>query len=655
MNAETLDFGADVSRLLDIVTNALYTNKDIFLRELISNSADACDKLRYKAITQPDLIKNDPEYRVRITLDTENRTLTVADNGIGMNRQELIDNLGTIAKSGTRNMMDSLKNSKDEKDRLSLIGQFGVGFYASFMVTDKAVVVSRKAGEDQAWYWESDGRNCFAIRKAAGEENQSLISDRGTAVILKIRNDDWPHLIADKIKEIVRTYSDHVDIPIYLKTETNKEEEEKEPINRAAAVWTRPKSEITEEQYEEFFRHISHGMMVDNPVLTSHWKAEGVIEYTALLFIPSMRPWDLYDPSRKHAVRLYVKRVFITDQCDGLVYPWLRFLRGVIDSADLPLNISREMLQHNPVIAKIKKGVAKRILGDLEKLSKEDEPAFKTFWGQFGAVLKEGLYDASDLRADLFKVCRFRSSHDNGENLISLQSYISRMKDGQDEIYYISGEKLDTLANSPQLEGFRARGLDVLLLTDTIDDFWIQQVQDFEGKKFRSITKGDIDFSRFENTDPPGANEQETEDQNKKDSLEKEPNEKIKSLIEKLAVILKEDVGTVRLSRRLTESPVCLIAGENEADLHMEQVLRIQQKYDPVSKRILEINGDHPLVTKMAESFGNDVAGGDDLHEAAYLLLDQARIIQGDPVSDPARFARSMSRFMERGMQATKS
>lgn len=646
MSSQTMDFSADVSRLLDIVANALYSNKDVFLRELISNSSDACDRLRYQAIENPDLIEGDADYRIEVSTDTSARTLSVMDNGIGMSKDEMVDNLSTIAKSGTRALMEQLQSAGSQDDKLNLIGQFGVGFYASFMVAHKVEVISRQAGSDEIWHWESDGRSGFNIRTTTEEEVKHLISNRGTAVILHVEGEHSELFIDEKLRQIIETYSDHIDVPIYLgsKDEPTEDGEDNEPVNQASALWARPKNEITQEQYKEFFWHVSGGVKMDEPVVTAHWQAEGKIEYTALLFVPTMRPFDLYDPSRKHAVRLYVRRVFITDQCEGLIYPWLRFLKGVIDSRDLPLNISREMLQHNPVITKIRSSVARRVLGDLSKLAKNDKAGFEAFWEQFGSVLKEGLYDAVDHRKDLFKVCRFRTSQDNGASLITLDEYVERMKEGQDTIYYISGEKLDTLVNSPQLEGFKARGLEVLLMTDPIDEFWIQAVMDYDGKSFRSITKGDVDLSKFTKDKKDDADESEAQ-------RDKEDAGDVSKLVAKIADILKDEIGHVRVSQRLTESPVCLIAGDQEVDMRTEQILKIQQKYDPKAKRVLEINPDHSLIKHM-NTLVEDDKRKDDLTEASFLLLDQARIIQGNPVPNPTRFARAMSKFMERSFKS---
>ena len=637
MTNETMNFGADVSRLLDIVAHALYSNRDVFLRELVSNAADACDRLRYESIRDPSLTSGDTTFKINVFKDTGYRCLHVQDNGIGMSRQEMIDNLGTIAKSGTRAMMEQIKsNPTNDQDRLSLIGQFGVGFYASFMVAHKVEVISRRAGTAETHHWESDGRTGFTIREATADEAKKLSSGRGTLIILHVNDDASDFLIDEKLKQVIQIWSDHISVPVYLSDPAKTEIDEK-PVNAGSALWMRSKQDITTEQYEEFYRHISHGL--DEPVLTSHWRAEGKIEYTALLYIPTLRPWDMYDPGRKTSVRLYVKRVFISDTMDGLMYPWMRFVRGVIDSEDLPLNISREMLQMNPVIAKIRSGVAKRILSDLNKLSEDDPAAFKTFWGQFGPVLKEGLYDAVEHREGLFKIARFFSTHQE-DTLTSLSDYVSRMKDGQDSIYYITGENLETLKNSPQIEGFKARGIEVLLMTDTIDDFWLQQIHDFDGKPFKSVTKGSIDLSKFEK-------------QNKTDDKKPESEHRDTTpLLASLKDLLKDEVGDVRISSRLTDSPVCLVAAEGEVDMHMERVLKIHPKYDAQSKRIMEVNEDHPLIQRLSTLAQNAGTNSPDLHDAAHLLLDQARIIQGEPIPDPANFARRMARFMERGLAA---
>lgn len=627
-NTAKMNFDTDVSRLLDIVANALYTNRDVFLRELISNAADACDRLRYDALQNPELTKGDPDFKIQVKADSEANTLTITDNGIGMDKDDLITNLGTIARSGTAAIMEQMQGSKED---MNLIGQFGVGFYASFMIADTVDVISRKAGSDDIWVWSSDGKTGFDVNEASEEQKQSLTSNRGTAIVIHLKSGSYDFLLDDKLKQIVLTYSDHINVPVYIGTE-------EEPVNAASALWMRPKSEITTEQYTEFYHHI--GQVFDEPIMTSHWKAEGKIEFSALLFIPSMRPWDLYDPSRQHVVKLYVKRVFITDNLKNLVYPWLRFLRGVIDSEDLPLNISREMLQMNPIVDTIRRSVTKRVLSDISKLADNDKQAFETLWHQFGMVIKEGLYDAVEHREDIFKICRFHCSEK--DELTSLDEYIENMREDQKSIYYMAGDNLESLKNSPQLEGFKARGLNVILMNDTVDNFWLQNVQDYKGKFFQSVTKGAIDLSRYDR------NKDATKEEDlKEDKPQQEDNQKIQSLLDFFKGVLSEHVHDVRISSRLTDSPVCLIAPDNAVDMHMESVLKIQQKYEHQTKPVLEINKDHALIKKLAELGDSETS-----KETAWLLLDQARIIQGQSVPDPASFARRMSKFMEKGLAA---
>lgn len=634
MTTETLSFGTDVGRLLDIVANALYSNKDVFLRELISNSSDACDRLRYELVSNKKIKANKDGQHIRIFVDTDKRTVSIIDSGIGMDRQDLIDNLGTIAKSGTGAIMDELSKTKDSEKSLNLIGQFGVGFYASFMVSNKVDVISKKIGTNETNVWSSDGKTGFTL-EAATDEQAALIDQSGTVINLHIKDEACEYLIEPKLKEIIETWADHVEVPIYLGKPIDEDSDEVEsPVNAASALWARPKSDVTEQDYKGFFSHISSGFNIDEPLMTTHWTAEGVIEYTGLLFTPSMRPWDLFDASRKHAVKLYVKRVFITDDCSDLMYPWLRFLRGVIDSQDLPLNISREMLQHNPVIDKIRNGVAKKVLRELDDLSRNEQDKFLTFWQQFGSVIKEGLYDAMQHQADILKICRFYSTKSDIE-VASLSDYVGRMQDGQEEIYYISGENIETLKNSPQLEGFKARDIEVLLFKDTIDDFWLQSVNSYEGKKFVSVTKGAIDL------DNVGSDKDKTKNKEKK---KPKTTKKVEDLLTLIKETLADDVSDVTISTRLTSSPSCLIAGENEVDLKMERILKNQQQYDAESKRILEINGDHTLIKKLAGNPAND-----HVKDAAYLLLDQAKIALGEPVDNPTEFARRLNYFIESG------
>ena len=639
------DFSADVSRLLKIVTHALYTNHDVFLRELISNSADACDRLRYDSIANPELIKDNPDFRICTYNDTTARTLTVVDNGIGMSKDELADNLGTIAKSGTAALMEQMEQINGDKDKLKLIGQFGVGFYASFMIADKIQVVSRKAGtaSNETWLWESNGHDGFTIRKASKLEMARLDGKRGTAITLSIKDDASEFLLDQKIEMTVKEYSDHISVPIFLGAPSIiAQDKDAKPINSTVALWMRSNKDVTKEEYEAFYKNISGGF--DEQIMTSHWKAEGTIEFSALLFAPTLRPWDLFDPSRRNFVKLYVRRVFITDNLETLMYPWLRFMRGIIDSEDLPLNISRESLQHNPTIEKIRSAVARHILSDLDKLSRNDPAAYATFWGQFGPALKEGLYDATEHRPALLKVCRFYSTNDEGKSLTSLADYVERMKDSQNKIYYLSGESLENIKNSPQLEGFKSRNIEVLFFTDTIDDFWLQSILDYKDIPFQSITKGDVDFDTLDGKTNNQENTDNTDDG--KDGKENNIDSNISSLITKMQELLKDNVHNVRQSKRLTDSPVCLVAPDSGVDMYMERVLRLHQKYDSGTKPVLEINSDHVLIKRMAELNAKD----EDIKDATMLLLDQAKIIQGEPIDNPGNFAQRMSDFMNRAL-----
>jgi molecular chaperone HtpG len=617
--AETLNFQAEMSRLLDIVAHSLYSEKDIFLREQISNASDACDRLRHDALTAPELAAGDPEYRIAVTVDRQARTISVADNGIGMNRDDLIANLGTIAKSGTAAFLNSLTG--DARKDTSLIGQFGVGFYSAFMVADRVEVTTRRAGEDAAWLWSSDGKGSFTIAPAERD-------GRGTTVTVHLHDGEDGFLEKARLSGIVKRYSDHIPFPITL-AETGSEAE---PANTGAALWTRPKSEITEDQYREFYHHVAH--MADDPWATLHFHAEGVIDYRALLFVPSTRPFDLFQPERESRVKLYVKRVFITDHETGLVPPWLRFLRGIVDSEDLPLNVSREMLQDNPVTAKIRSGIVKRVLDDLERKAKNDAEAFAAFWNNFGAVLKEGIYEGAGERDRLVKLARFRSTASDG--LISLDDYIGRMKEGQDEIYYISGDDAETLAKSPQIEGFRAKGVEVLLMTDPVDDFWVPMVGVYETRPFKSVTRGGADLSKIKGDDKEGAPDDKT-------AAELAP------LVAAMKLALGEQVKDVRTSDRLTDSAVCLVAGEGDMDIHLERILRAHKQLDTAAARILEINPKHSLIKALGETARADGKAAL-VEDAAHLLLDQARILEGEPVTDPADFARRMSKVMTSGL-----
>ena len=621
MDQEAFAFQTEVGRLLDIVAHSLYTHKEIFLRELISNASDACDRLRYQAIMDPHLTEGDPEFRIRLVVDKDRRCLSIEDNGIGMNRQELIDTLGTIARSGTQSFLGQLTG--DAKKDLALIGQFGVGFYSAFMVADRVDVLTRRAGETTAWLWSSDGKGSFTI--AAAER-----PDRGTTVTLHLAADEGEFLEAHSLRQIVKTYSDHIGFPILL-----GEGETAEKINAASSLWTLPKKEISADAYKEFYHHVAHAF--DDPWLTIHAVTEGIVSYTCLLFVPSDTPFDLFDPERKGRVRLYVNRVFITDDCEGLLPPYLRFLRGVVDSADLPLNISRETFQHDPRLAKIRTGLIKRVLDELAKKADEAPGEYESFWTTFGAVLKEGLYEDFDNRERLLGLARFRSTA--GDGWTSLAAYVERMKPGQDAIFTISGEAAAALAASPQLEGFRAKGVEVLLLTDPIDEFWVTAVRSFKDKPFKSAAGPDADLGRIAADEPAADSEPET------------PPAELDRLIAVLKSVLKESVKDVRVSQRLTESPVCLVAAGGDMDMYLERMLRQSRRLgaESATPRILEVNGRHPLIRHMATVASRADAEAT-LADLAHLLLDQAHIVEGDRVQDPLAFARRMSHVMERGL-----
>jgi len=618
MTAEKREFQAEVSRLLEIVAHSLYSEKEIFLRELISNASDACDRLRYQALTEPGLIAGDANFRVVIEPDERKRTLVIADNGIGMGRQEMVENLGTIARSGTAAFMRQL--SGDQKKDMALIGQFGVGFYSAFMVASEVEVVSKKAGEEIAHRWVSDGKGQYTIE-------ESTRGKRGTTITLHLNEADEEFTDPERLRAIVKKYSDHIALPIVL-DHAGKEE----TLNAASALWMRPKSEITADQYKEFYHHAAHAF--DEPWLTLHNKAEGTYEYATLLFVPGSKPFDLFDPERKHRVMLYVRRVFITDDAQELLPPYLRFLRGVVDSEDLPLNVSREMLQHNPVLARMRGQIVKRVLGELAKKAKDEPAEYAKFWENFGAVLKEGIYEDRENRDAILELARFRSTA--GDGLIALDDYVGRMKPGQEAIYTITGDTLEAVSKSPQLEGFRARGLEVLLMTDPVDEFWTQGVSEYKKKPFKSVTRGAADLDKIVPED-------------KKDGAAEKPEGEVASLIALLKLTLGEAVKDVRASKRLTDSAVCLVADEHDIDMHLERLLRQHRQAAGDSKRILEINPRHALIARLVELAGKDGATAA-LGDFAWLLLDQARILEGEPLPDPAAFAKRLSAVLARGL-----
>ncbi|HEV8026063.1 MAG TPA: molecular chaperone HtpG [Stellaceae bacterium] len=619
MAPEKRSFQAEVSRLLEIVAHSLYSEKQIFLRELISNASDACDRLRYAALTKPELIAGDSELRVELTPGKLNRTLTIADNGIGMNHEELVDNLGTIARSGTSAFMQQL--SGDARKDMALIGQFGVGFYSAFMVADKVEVLSQKAGEDQAWLWVSDGKGEFTVEPAQK-------GGRGTTITLYLHADEAEYTDPGRLRQIVTTYSDHVALPIVLDSGGKKE-----TLNTAAALWTRAKSEITPEQYREFYHHAAHSF--DEPWLTLHNKAEGTYQYTTLLFVPGAKPFDLFDPARKAHVKLYVRRVFITDDCPEILPSYLRFLRGIVDSEDLPLNVSREMLQKNPMLAKMRGQITKRVLGEFAKKAKEAADDYGKFWDNFGAVLKEGLYEDRENQEALLPLVRFHSTA--GDGLVSFDDYVARLKPGQEAIYTITGDNIEVLRKSPQIEGYRAKGVEVLLLTDPIDEFWLPVLGKYKDHPLKSVTRGAADLGKI------------AAPEDRKEQPEPAKDSAVASVIALFKLSLGDAVKDVRASDRLTDSAVCLVADEGDLDMHLERLLKQHNQRSDTAKRILEINPRHPLVARLAVLVGKDGAA-DALGDFAWLLLDQARILEGEQLPDPSGFAQRMSMVLERGL-----
>lgn len=609
---ETFSFQTEVGQLLDIVAGSLYSNREIFLRELVSNASDACDKLRYEALTNASLLEGGQDFAIKIEIDAKAKNLTISDNGIGMNHQDLLDTLGTIAKSGTSNYLNALDD--ENKGDLGLIGQFGVGFYSAFMVADNVSVTTRKAGEKEAWLWASDGKGQFTIEPTSRDGN-------GTSVTLSLKKDAKEFLEEARVQHIIRTYSDHISFPVLLGEET---------LNSASAIWTRPAKDITSEQYTEFYRHSGHAY--DEPWLTMHNRVEGLLSYTNLLFIPSMAPFDLYEPERKSHVKLYVNRVFITDDTQGLLPPYLRFLRGVVDSEDLSLNVSREMLQTDPKLSKLKTGLTKRVLGELKKKATKAPEEYQNFWSNFGAVLKEGLVEEIALRDKILEICRFKSTHN--DELTSLSGYVERMKDGQDAVYYIVGEDASKISRSPHLEGFKAKGVEVLLLSDSVDEFWLQHITEFEGKSLKSITRGSDDLDKIDSTD-------KDEDEDKPEIKE------LDKLIELIKAELGDTIKDVRPSKRLTDSPVCLIADDGDMDVTLERMLKRAGQLQQTTPRVLELNPTHQIIIKLAERAKADENAQDALlKDAAHLLLDQARISEGEAPADALEFSRRLTAVM---------
>jgi molecular chaperone HtpG len=627
MTAETADttttaqsqpFQAEVAELLHLMVHSVYSETDIFLRELISNASDACDKLRYEAIAAPDLMADGAAPLIRIAPDKKADTLSIIDNGIGMDRQELIDNLGTIARSGTKSFLSRLTEAKDGA---GLIGQFGVGFYAAFMVADRIVVTSRRAGTDQVWVWSSSGGSGFEI--APGSEDDASRVTRGTEIVLHLKDDAKKYLETYEIERVVRAYSDNIQFPIELKPE----EGEPRQINSASALWQRPKSELTAEDYKQAYRSIAGAF--DDPAMTLHYRAEGRQSYAVLLFAPSTKPFDLFEPHRKGKVKLYVRRVFIADDAD-LLPAYLRFIRGVVDSEDLPLNISREMLQNNPQLAQIRKAVTTRVISELENLGDKEPEAFAKIWDGFGPVIKEGIWEDYERREKLLGLSRFTTTA--GDNR-SLKQYVEDLKPNQTEIYYLTGESVERLRANPKLESAKARGIEVLLLTDPVDAFWTSAPLDFGGKPLKSLSQGDIDLGLIPLT------EEKSEEEKDKDK----PQADEAAVIAVIKDTLGERVSDVRASQRLTSSASCLVAGGNGQDRALERLLAAQNKGSG-TKPILEINMRHPLVAAIS-------GDGDTAKDLSFLLLEQAQILDGELPEDPAAFAVRLNQLVLRGLK----
>jgi molecular chaperone HtpG len=616
-------FQAEVSELLHLMVRSVYSETDIFLRELISNASDACDKLRYEAIGKPELLGEGGRLVIQIKPDATARTLTIADTGIGMDRQELIDNLGTIARSGTRAFMSRLRETKDGA---GLIGQFGVGFYSAFMVADKIEVISRRAGAAEVWIWRAAGGEGFEIARALPEQATRMA--HGTEVVLHLKEDAKRYLENHEIERVVRMYSDHILFPIELLAGAG----EPRQINEASALWQRAKSEIKPDEYKKAYQMISGAF--DEPALTLHYKAEGRLSYAVLLFTPSSRPFDLFGPERKGQIKLYVRRVYITDDAE-LLPPYLRFVRGVIDSEDLPLNISREMLQNNPQVAQIRKSVSSRLLAELGSLASNDATAFGKLWDAFGSVLKEGIYEDSERRDQLLALARFATTKDAG--LRSLQDYVAAMQTGQAAIYYLAGDSIDRLKSNPKLEAARARDIEVLLLTDPIDAFWTSLSLSFDGKPLKSLSQGDVDFG--ETQPPPKAANGEPATTAVDTAV----------IIAAIKGVLAERISEVRASNRLVDSAACLVASGQGPDRELQRLLSLQRR-DVGSKPILEINTSHPLVKGISEA---RLRASDDLADLCELLFDQAVILDGDVPEDPAAFTKRMNRFVVRGLPST--
>ena len=622
------NFEADTGKILDIVIHSLYSNKEIFVRELVSNASDAIDKLRYLSVSDKKLSDLTDAFALTIAADKKAKTLTISDNGIGMDKDEVIASLGTIARSGTKSFLEALGSQKDKKAKgkdsdnaadVSLIGQFGVGFYSAFMVADKVEVLTRKAGTNNATLWSSDGRTGYDIEAAEKAEH-------GTIITLHMKKDAAEFLEQVRIGHVIKTYADHISYPVNF-----RDGDDSTQLNSGSALWTRPKSDISDEDYESFFADMGAGY--GKPLVTLHNVSEGTVSFTNLLCIPQMRPYDLFDPARKPKVKLYINRVYITDDCDALIPAWLRFVRGIVDTADIDLNVSRELLQHNKTLDRIGKAVVRRILSELKKMHDKKPEDYDALWSQFGVVLKEGMYEDADNREKLLAISRFHSSEMDG--LTGLSDYVSRMKEGQDEIYYLSADTITSAEMSPHLEGFKARGIEVLYLTDPVDEFWLPLVPEFEGKSFASITKGGVDIDKFEASDDAKPDDEAPD---------------VDGLIAAMKEALGSSVADIRISKTLTDSPACLVADEGGMDIQMQRLMKAQYPNFQDQPRILEVNPKHALV----QGLNKLVTTGTDgalVNDAAFMMFEQSLILEGKPPQDVAAFSQRMTRLMTRGLK----
>ncbi len=622
---ETLGFQTEVKQLLHLMIHSLYSNKEIFLRELISNASDAVDKLRFEALSKPELLEGGAELKIRVSFDKDAKTVTLEDNGIGMSREDAITHLGTIAKSGTADFMKNL--SGDQKKDSHLIGQFGVGFYSAFIVADKVEVFSRRAGLDasEGVHWSSKGEGEFEIATVDK-------ADRGTRIVLHLKSGEDEFADGWRLRNIIKKYSDHIALPIELPKEQAAAEGEEAPaqewevVNRASALWTRPRTEVKDEEYQEFYKHVSHDY--ENPLSWSHNKVEGKLEYTSLLYVPSRAPFDMYQREAPKGLKLYVQRVFVMDQADEFLPLYLRFVKGVVDSNDLSLNVSREILQKDPIIDSMKSALTKRVLDMLEKLAKNEPEQYKSFWKNFGQVIKEGPAEDFANKEKIAGLLRFAStSDDSGEQSVSLADYLGRVKEGQDKVYYLTGESYAQVKNSPHLEVFRKKGIEVLLLTDRIDEWLMSYLTDFDGKQFVDVARGDLDLGKLDSEEDKKTQEEAAKAK--------------EGLVERLKAALGSSVSEVRVSHRLTDSPAILAIGEQDLGLQMRQILEASGQKVPDSKPIFEFNPAHPLIEKLDNEQSEERFG-----DLSHILFDQAALAAGDSLKDPAAYVRRLNKLL---------